>query len=224
MYRQSVEVCNKAKLASFYWALFHGKNVESSLNGPSLRATMNRGSWGKAKTESWSILSFISKIPTQPQLPPSSVRWPAPSQSHLSRERRRWRAAMQVIRAAAAVTTSRRGKLQLKQALCHADSYLVYHRLYQWGCDVTAVIMHPSHLIHICVLMSGARTKVPASNTPHAQPWVITSQRCFLSFTISRMAVEWTAGGKGQSHPLNSPVYNFAAIRFKCCKCEIRTA
>lgn len=135
------------------------KNLEGSLNGPSLRVTMNRGSWGKAKNESWSIHPFISKM--QPQTPPSSAHWPAPSQSHLGREWQRWRAAMKVIRAAASVTTSRRGKLQLKQALFHTDSYLVCHRLYQWGCDVTAVIMHPSHLIHVCVLMSGGRTKVP---------------------------------------------------------------
>lgn len=61
------------------------------------------------------------------------------------------------------------------------------------------VIIHPSHLIQICVFMSGERTKVSASNTPHVQPGVISSQH-FLSIIISSMAVSGWVEGMGQNH------------------------
>lgn len=63
------------------------------------------------------------------------------------------------------------------------------------------VIIHPSHLIQICVFMSGERTKVAASSMPHAQPWVISSQH-FLSLIISSLAVNVWVEGRGQNHTL----------------------
>lgn len=62
-----------------------------------------------------------------------------------------------------------------------------------------AVIIHPSHLIHICVFMSGERTKVPASNMPHTEPGVISSQH-FLSLTISTMTASVWVEGSVQKH------------------------
>lgn len=62
-----------------------------------------------------------------------------------------------------------------------------------------AVIIHPSHLIHICVFMSGEGTKVPASNMPHTEPRVISTQH-FLSLTISTMTASVWVEGSVQKH------------------------
>lgn len=65
------------------------------------------------------------------------------------------------------------------------------------GRDVMVVIIHPSHLIQICDFMSGRRTKVSASNMPHAQSGIMSSQ-LFLSLLISNVAVSiygWRARG-----------------------------
>lgn len=108
-----------------YRAFLLGKNVQSSINRPSLSATMDRGSWGEAKGGSWSIRPFISRIPTQP---PTPLHWPAPSQP-----------AQAEMGGSHASNKSHLGhgnkplrELLLKQALFHAVSYLVYHQFYQW--------------------------------------------------------------------------------------------
>lgn len=85
-----------------------------------------------------------------------------------------------------------------------------------------AVIIHPSHLIQICVFMSAERTKVSASNVPHAQPGVISSQH-FLSLIISSMAVN-TGGGQGtKPHSTMLCVEPFRASHFKCSTNSIHT-
>lgn len=60
------------------------------------------------------------------------------------------------------------------------------------------VIIHPSRLIQICVFMLGERTKVSASNMPHAQSGVISTQR-FLSIIISSVNESVWVEGKGQT-------------------------
>lgn len=55
--------------------------------------------------------------------------------------------------------------------------------------------------------MSGGRTKVAASNMPHAQPGVISSQH-FLSLIISHVAVSMGGGQGTKPQPALHYVYN----------------
>lgn len=59
--------------------------------------------------------------------------------------------------------------------------------------------------------MSVERTKVSASNMPHAQSGVISSQ-LFLSLIISNVAVSVWVEGKGQNHTLPYAVYGTLMI------------
>lgn len=103
------------------------QNVDSLINRPSLPATMDRGSWREAKTKSWSIHPFISRIPMQ-GVSPSLLSLTSTKPSHPSRDG-----------GSHASNKSHHGhgnkplrELLLKQALFHAVSYLVYHQFYQW--------------------------------------------------------------------------------------------
>lgn len=62
------------------------------------------------------------------------------------------------------------------------------------------VILHPSRPISICVFalgVGGERTKVSASNVPHAQSGVISTQRFFSVHYNKQCERECVGGGHG---------------------------
>lgn len=105
------------------------QNVESSINRPSLPATMDRGSWREAKAESWSIHPFICRIPMQH---PLLILPPFTDQHQANLRRQRWRGSHASNKSHHGHGNKPLRELLLKQALFHAVSYLVYHQFYQW--------------------------------------------------------------------------------------------
>lgn len=67
------------------------------------------------------------------------------------------------------------------------------------GNDVMVVIIHPSRPIPICVFELGGRTKVSASNVPHTQSGVISTQRFFSVHYNKQCEWECVGGGQGTS-------------------------
>lgn len=58
-------------------------------------------------------------------------------------------------------------------------------------------ILHPSRSIPICVFALGGRTKASASNVPHAQSGVISTQRFFSVHYNKQCERECVGGGHG---------------------------
>lgn len=163
---QSVPVCTK-RTSPRYTSLTEralGRNVQSSINRPSHPATMDRGSWGEAKTGPWSIHPFISRIPMQQPRhrhpTPGPPHWPAPSQSAPAEMAREGRGGSHASNKSHHGHGNKpRRELLLKQALFRAVSYLVCHRLYQW--DVMSWLwLYAHHIWFKYVFMSGENKSI----------------------------------------------------------------
>lgn len=140
-----------------------GSMFKRSINGPSLRATMDRGSRGEAKTRPRSIRPFICHRP--PNLLTDQHR----RQSAQEETRERgvvsggWRggAAIQVIRATTAVAgrrTTEGAAAQTSFVPCCRLSRLA--SAISMGNDVMVVIIHPSHPIPIYVFVVGENKSI----------------------------------------------------------------
>lgn len=162
--------------------------------------------------EDWALInpSFHFQDPPPPPHPPH---WPAPSQSaqeetggggsHPSNQSHHGHGSAPLRGTAA--QTSFVPCCQLSR-LASAKSM---------GSDVMVVIIHPSRLIQICVFMLGERTKVSASNMPHAQSGVISTQRFFVHYN-KQCEWECVGGGQGTNHtPLRSVYRTLMIILFQ---------
>lgn len=143
----------RTSFVHFVYRVCLGWNVEGWINSPSLSTTKDRGSWGEAKTEPWSIHPFISRIPP----PPPSFHWPTPSQSAPAET---GEAAMQVIRATTVMATNHWGNC-CSNRLCSMLSAILstisfINGTWCHGSDYTPVTSDS----HMCLYVNGENKSI----------------------------------------------------------------
>lgn len=214
-------VCTKDPLQVYlYTSLLSSslrQNAESSINRPSLPATMDRGSWREAKAESWSIHPFICRIPMHPRPP---ILPPFTDQHQANLHQQRWGAAMQVIRATTVMATNRWGNC-CSNKLCSMLSAILstisfINGMWCHGSDYTPVTSDS----HMCLYI---RRENKSTSFKHATCWAWGNKQSALFFsspTISSMTVSVWVEGSVQNHT----VLWFFVYYFKCCLNESHTA